>query len=70
MKTFEDLLAEFESGKEYSRQDIKEIMEVFGRYNKTMRGFIEYAEKVFLLTGEICSYDASSLCKACNKDAQ
>jgi hypothetical protein len=61
MRPLSEFIKEYESEKEYSRADVKEILDTFQNYHNTMEKLIEYAERVFLMTGEMCGYDVSNL---------
>lgn len=63
MKTYEELKAEFETEREYERADVKEILDTLERYNATLSQFIGQFERVFLISGEACGYDAGDLVK-------
>jgi len=67
MKTYEDLRAEFNTEREYERADVKEILDSFERYHRTLGQFIEQFERVFLLSGEACGYNTADLCKTCQE---
>lgn len=70
MKTYEDHIAAFETEKEYSREDVKEILTSFKRYHDTIGSFIGQFERVFLIAGEACGYDAADVCKKCQEGAK
>lgn len=65
MKSYEEYAAEFETGKEYSREDIKALLANFKRYHDTIASFIGQFERVFLIAGEACGYAADDLCTKC-----
>lgn len=67
MKTYEDFIAEFHTEKEYERTDVKEILDVLGQYHHTMSSYIEQAERMFLMAGEMCGYNAADICKTCQE---
>lgn len=61
MKTFEDHATAFATGKEYSRAEVEEILESLKSYQSTMANMIEYAERIFLMSGEVCGFDVGEL---------
>jgi hypothetical protein len=63
MKTYEEILAEFEMGKEYSRADVEALLKILLSYHNTMANLIEYAERMFIMSGEACGFDAGDLRK-------
>ena len=65
MKTYEDYKREFDTEKEYSREDVKEIMDILERNHNTMINFTMQFERVFLVAGEACGYDAQDVCGKC-----
>jgi len=60
MKTYEEHATAFASGKEYSRAEVEEILESLKRYQDTMANLIEYMERIFLMSGEACGFEATS----------
>lgn len=68
MKSYEELIAEFETEKEYERKDVKEILDSFKRYHDTVASFIGQTERIFLLAGELCGYNAEDVCKKCSEE--
>lgn len=67
MKSYEEHLAEFDTAREYSRDDVKGILDSFKRYHDTLNAFIGQAERIFLISGEICGYNAADVCKKCSE---
>lgn len=65
MRTYEEFVKEFETEREYERKDVKEILDSFKRYHETIAAFIGQNERIFLLAGEICGYDAADMCRRC-----
>lgn len=61
MKTYEDHATAFATGKEYSRAEVEELLESLKRYQETMANMIEYAERIFLMSGEVCGFDVGEL---------
>lgn len=65
MKAYEEFIKEFETEREYSREDVKEILDSMKRYHDTVGAFIGQSERIFLLAGEICGYSITDLCGDC-----
>lgn len=67
MKVYEEFVKEFETEREYERKDVKEILDSFKRYHDTINAFIGQSERIFLIAGEICGYNAEDVCKKCDE---
>lgn len=67
MKTYEDFMEDYKTGREYTRADMGEVLSTLGRYHRTMGQFIEQFERVFMIAGEVCGYDAKDLCATCQE---
>ena len=64
MKLYEDHVTAFASGKEFSRAEVEEILDTLKLYQERMAGFIECGERIFLIAGEMCGFNANDLyCK-------
>jgi hypothetical protein len=61
MKTYETHATAFATGKEFSRAEVEEILDTLKIYQDRMALMIEVGERIFLMSGEMCGFEASEL---------